>query len=335
MFAAKVWAFVFFMGLILNIVMLLNPFTCLLEIILLIWCYFDKTASRGGYHSGVYKMLSDKFRKLAIWNEFKQHFPSKLIVKGQLNKNDKYLLSYHPHGIIGLGVFTNFVYDYPHLQELPVIRPATLNFNLTLPFLRHLALLNRFISCDYDSMKGVLNGDHLQVEDPKESVLLVTGGGYEAEFTKSKTLTVAINKRNGFIRLCMDTGAKLVPVIAFGEADTFYIHTQETIQVTWYSTMAFQLLTRIQKLCRKYCGFSLLFFTGDPIINYFPFPFNFPITPRQTPLTVVIGEPISVLSTKHPTPQQIESVKEEFKRQVRALVVEYGTPYGISKVDFK
>eukprot|EP00834_Sanchytrium_tribonematis_P000685 NODE_13_length_54415_cov_0.522424.p19 type:complete len:337 gc:universal NODE_13_length_54415_cov_0.522424:48328-49338(+) len=332
--AAMIWSVTFLGSLVLFIALLLNPFTSWFALLLSLWCYIDKTPSRGGYQHGFRRKLSNWVRKLPVWQAFRSYFPSKIIIKGKLEKDGKYLLSFHPHGIIGLGVFTQFVYDFTHLQSLPRIRPATLNLNLKIPFLRHLALLNGFISCDYDSMKYVLDGKNLDKGEIQESVLLVTGGGYEAEFTKAKTVTVAINNKNGFIRLCMETGSKLVPVISLGECDTFYIVREES-QKTLFQKYSFALLKKIQPLLRKYFGMSFLYFYGDPVFSFLPFPLNLPIIPRKVPITVVIGEPISVPQTSDPTKQQIDMVKEEFRRQVRALVAEYGEPHGIKKVNFQ
>eukprot|EP00835_Amoeboradix_gromovi_P001034 NODE_40_length_29852_cov_0.370215.p13 type:complete len:217 gc:universal NODE_40_length_29852_cov_0.370215:23044-22394(-) len=204
--SAVIWALIFISGPVLTVLLLANPFTTWIGIILLVLNANDRLPFTGGYHSGIRKRLSSWYRRLAVWKSFREYFPSKLIIKGKLEENGKYVLSYHPHGVIGLGVFTQFVYDFEHLVNMPKIRPVTLNANLSIPFLKQVALLSGFISCDYDSMKYVLQGKHLHQSEPQESVLLVTGGGFEAEFTKSKTLTVAINNRSGFIRLCMETG---------------------------------------------------------------------------------------------------------------------------------
>ena len=203
---AAIWSLTFLSGPFIFTCLLFNPLTAWFAILLFIWNRFEKSPYTGGYRYGYRKRASDWLRELSIWKGFRQYFPSKIVVQGKLEKDGKYLLSYHPHGVIGLGVFSQFVYSFPHLKDLPIIRPATLNANLIVPFLRTLALLNGFISCDYESLKYVLDGKHLKKGEPQESVLLVTGGGHEAQFTRSKSLTVAINNKSGFIRLCMETG---------------------------------------------------------------------------------------------------------------------------------
>ena len=129
-------------------------------------------------------------------------------------------------------------------------------------------------------------------------------------------------------------GAKLVPVIAFGENDTFYIFQEEDCRNS-LQKQSFKVLKYLQTFLRRHFGFSLIFFYGEPVIPFLPFPFNLPIVPRKVPLTVVIGNPIAVPNTENPTKQQIEIVKEEFKRQIRIIVSENGEPFGIKKVNFQ
>ena len=333
-FAAFIWSVAFLGGPALFIALFINPFTTWIACLLFVRAKFDKTPYIGGYQNGIMKKASNWYRGLAIWKQFRKYFPSNIVVKGKLDKNSKYLFSYHPHGILGVGVFSQFVYDYPHLKELPKIRPVTLNLVFSIPFLRTLALLSGIISCEYESLKHVLMGKHLKRGDPPESLLLVTGGAHEAQFTRPGTLTVAVNNKSGFIRLCMETNTKLVPVIAFGENDAFYIFCEEDCknQLLKYS---FKILAKVQTFLRKNFGFSLVYLYGDPAIPFLPFPFNIPILPRPVPVTVVVGDPISVPQSSNPTRQQIESVKDEFKSQISALAVEHGKPFGITTVNFE
>ena len=129
-------------------------------------------------------------------------------------------------------------------------------------------------------------------------------------------------------------GAKLVPVIGFGEERTFTVLTEHENDGKLYK-YAFLFLKKAQIFLRKRYGFSFLYFYGKGVFDFLPFPFNIPIVPNQVPLMVVIGEPIPVPQIVDPTKQQIELVKEEFKRQVRTIVSEYGAAYGIKRVNFQ
>ena len=70
------------------------------------YIFFDKTPSRGGYR------VSKTARSAFFWRLFTDYFPIKIRREGpEWDPSKKYLLGYHPHGIIGVGCISAFACD--------------------------------------------------------------------------------------------------------------------------------------------------------------------------------------------------------------------------------
>lgn len=54
-------------------------------------------------------------------------------------------------------------------------------------------------------------------------VILSVGGAQEALNSKPGQYKIVVKKRKGFIKLCIVTGASLVPVFSFGEGKMLFI----------------------------------------------------------------------------------------------------------------
>lgn len=50
-------------------------------------------------------------------------------------------------------------------------------------------------------------------------MVLVVGGAQEALYARPGNYRLVLNKRKGFIKIAIQTGAALVPVFTFGEID--------------------------------------------------------------------------------------------------------------------
>lgn len=66
-----------------------------------------------------------------------------------------------------------------------------------------------------------VTGSYCVYRDPGRSILLAVGGASEALHAHPKTFDLVLGRRKGFVRIAVETGASLVPVISFGENDLF------------------------------------------------------------------------------------------------------------------
>ncbi|KAK7247660.1 2-acylglycerol O-acyltransferase [Aureococcus anophagefferens] len=130
-----------------------------------------------------------------------------------------YLFGYHPHGIISVGCFTQFAFDGSGASKLfPKLRfhCATLGFNFRIPFFRELLLGLGIIEVSAKSIKNALSSG------PGAAVVIVPGGAAESlDASPAAARVLTLRKRNGFFRIALQHGAKLVPVFSFGENDLY------------------------------------------------------------------------------------------------------------------
>lgn len=50
---------------------------------------------------------------------------------------------------------------------------------------------------------------------------ILIGGADESKYSKPGKYKIILNKRKGFVKMALQTGSPLVPVISFGETDVF------------------------------------------------------------------------------------------------------------------
>jgi 1-acyl-sn-glycerol-3-phosphate acyltransferase len=129
----------------------------------------------------------------------------------------------------------------------------------------------------------------------QESVLLVPGGQQEMMESQSQMGEIRIiTKHVGFIRLALQTGAPLVPVLSFGEV--------EVMDFVRYPRLQRFFITRI----------------GIPV-PFFPYGlFGFPI-PRPVPVTVVFGRPIVVDKVEEPTQEEVRKLAKKYFESIQEV----------------
>lgn len=119
-----------------------------------------------------------------------------------------------------------------------------------------------------------------------------------------------IQNRLGFIRLALETGARPIPCLGFGENKAFWTyypgHDDELTSSRFFALQ--------QRLCKV---FSFSF----PIITW-------PI-PRQKPIDVVVGAPVIFTS------QNVEKCHEQYIDGVRKLYNEHKDKYGYENIDIE
>lgn len=150
---------------------ILNPFTYPLLIPYFIWLYFDTAPEHGGRRV-------EWLRRVKLWTLMRDYFPVELVCEQELDRNKKYVMGYHPHGIIGTGLWVNFCTEANQVTgRLPGIKihPLTLRANLRIPFWRDFIMASGVCSvarksCDYILRTG----------GPGTAIMLVPGGAREA-----------------------------------------------------------------------------------------------------------------------------------------------------------
>lgn len=96
-------------------------------------------------------------------------------------------------------------------------------------------MMHGMIDCSKESLMNTLGG-----EETGKACVLVVGGAEEALDAHPGHHILTLNKRKGFIKLAITTGAQLVPCYSFGEND-IYVQVQRYQHAEKYR---FRLITR-------------------------------------------------------------------------------------------
>ena len=143
--------------------------------------------------------------------------------------------------------------------------------------------------------------------------VLVPGGAEEALNSDRGEIRLILEKRKGFIKMALTTGASLVPSFTFRENEIY----------SKLDNPPGSLIRILQDFAQKWFGFAPVLFLGRGIFNY-----NFGILPYRKPLTVVVGAPIDVEKNPDPRPEEIEALHKEYVKALVSLYNENNSEYG-------
>mmetsp|Transcript_21951 Transcript_21951/g.61046 ORF Transcript_21951/g.61046 Transcript_21951/m.61046 type:complete len:379 (-) Transcript_21951:66-1202(-) len=273
----------------------------------------DPSPSRGGYVWWSEEWM-EWLRNCWVCRMFAQYFPIHLIKTADIpamtstkdvhsnsprdiiQKHQSYLFLYHPHGVISIGALgglitngCNFSKAFPGLGRR---RGVTLNVCFAVPFYREWMLLLGMVSANKTTLKKVLHRG--------ESLLLVPGGAAEALYAQPRRFRLNLRKRKGFIKLAMETGSPVVPVLGFGENNSFSVHvpTDESF------------LARLLDWMYRALTFAV------PVLMS-PFP-------QRNPIHVVVGKPVKFEDAK----MSVDEAHALYVQALSSLYHEHKSKYG-------
>lgn len=224
----------------------------------LIWLWIDKhTPENGG--------RPIEWIKSWKWGFYvKEYFSLKLIKseEHELDPKRNYLFCCYPHGLLATSTFVTFGTNAVGISEIyPNHRHyvASLKILFFIPFYRELVMSYSVIPASKKSLSYLLG-----YPDGGNIVGLAVGGAEEMLYCKPENYTIILKKRKGFIKLALENGSPLVPVLAFGETDLY-----EQVQ---------------HPILYKFQTWMVDTFTVSII---FPLGVFYSIIPRRKPLTVI------------------------------------------------
>eukprot|EP00887_Chlorella_sp_A99_P005022 scaffold4.g5022.t1 len=214
-------------------------------------------------------------RNSPVYTGMARWFPGSRIVRtAPLDPSRRYVLVGHPHGLLGNAYFLAFLTDLLGFSRLfPGIRLSVgvLGLNLRVSFCREICLLHGLCDVDRPTLRARLGAG------PGSAVFLAVGGAKEALLTERGRMDLVLKRRKGFVKLALEAGADLVPVLAFGENDLFErVHRPPG-----------SFGKRLEAATKKICGFTLPQGRGRGLLNMRSGPL-----PQRLPLVVVTGAPI-------------------------------------------
>lgn len=235
-------------------------------------------------------------KRLGVWRYMKSYFKSATLEKTEDLGKGPYLFVYHPHGILAMGSWLTFGTDALGFgDEFPTVRDTrlvTLNINFWAPFLREFLLLHGVCSCAKHSLIRLLRLN--------KSVALVVGGGSESLLSYPDSYDLVLKRRRGFIKVALETGTSIVPVISFGETNTY-----RTVNQFPYGNW----IRRIQRRIERTLGFTIPIVLGRGVFLPFGLLPNYDLD-----LRVVIGSPLKVphVDPKTMSREAFEEIVEEY-----------------------
>eukprot|EP00004_Rigifila_ramosa_P027613 TRINITY_DN9059_c0_g1_i1.p1 TRINITY_DN9059_c0_g1~~TRINITY_DN9059_c0_g1_i1.p1 ORF type:complete len:333 (+),score=39.54 TRINITY_DN9059_c0_g1_i1:2-1000(+) len=280
---------------ILLFLVLWNTATRVAVVSYLLWTFvLHSSAPRLGYRKW------GAFRRLGIWRLLRDYFPCSLHKTAPLPPSRSFLLGYHPHGLLGYGAVINFGTEansaanlFPGLN----LHLITINPVFGMPVLRDMALWMGLCDSSQDTIRGLL-------ERKGNAVVLVVGGAAEALYARPGCIDLVLKKRRGFVRLALETGAAMVPVISFGENELF--SQLPNPEGSW--------LRSVQVRAMHIFGFSAPLFFGRGIFQY-----DLGLLARRHPVNTVVGAPIHCPKIAHPTAADISRYHKEYVNALIAL----------------
>jgi 2-acylglycerol O-acyltransferase 2 len=130
------------------------------------------------------------------------------------------------------------------------------------------------------------------------------GGVREILYTEPNKMRLSILKKRGILKLAIETGTPIVPVLSYGENELF-----EPVRSPW--------ILEIQKLLIPY-GICFPFATLESCKTWL----GLSKAPMKTPIRTVIGSPIEVGEPHLATEKEIMELRERYFTELRKLYKE-------------
>ncbi|KAL3145161.1 hypothetical protein ABBQ38_001761 [Trebouxia sp. C0009 RCD-2024] len=241
-------------------------------------------------------------RSWSGWKRAAAYFPAKLHKTADLDPAGTYLFACHPHGIVSFSSWLSFATEGTGFQNLfPGLKMhvLTLTTNLRMPFMREYLLLHGLSDVSRETCLKILSGGKGQ------SIMIAIGGATESLYASPGTMDLVLRRRTGFVRVALQTGASLVPVIQFGENELY-----STIRGSSSSG-----LQRFQIWMEHAVGITIPIFWGQGAITSIGF------LPKRSPINTVVGAPIAVprFAGDIKSPEGLNLTQEYHNKYVKAL----------------
>ncbi|KAB0338064.1 hypothetical protein FD754_024831 [Muntiacus muntjak] len=229
-----------------------------------------------------------------------------MVKTAELDPSRNYIVGFHPHGVLATGAFTILCTEGTGFSSVsPGIRShlMMLHWSFWVPVFRDCIMSVGLVSSDKESAAHILSrkgGGNL--------LSILVGGVQEALNARPGAYKLVLRNRKGFIRLALThgywgegSGAALVPIFSFGEND---IHDQvENSPGSW--------LPWFQDQLHKSTRGSIPVFYGRGVFQY-----SSGLMPYHRPITTVVGKPIEVQKTPHPSQEEVDRFHQRYMKEL-------------------
>lgn len=230
----------------------------------------------------------------AVTNGAVKYFPATLewedyddYVKGA-ESGVAHLIGLEPHSVLPLSIVTFGKYFYCSPDTSP--RCVYTSRGLATPVLFHIPFLRQLWT--WLGMDAISKAKMVSLLNDGKTALLIPGGVAECLAMKPGVETVYLRKRFGFVKVAIQTGARLVPAFTFGQSETYnYVRLGPPV----CSNKVVELVARVLQMAPMAfwgkCGTFL---------------------PKQVPMRTIVGKPIAVVKNENPSNEEVAAKLEEF-----------------------
>ena len=285
-----------------------------LRLFVLLYLLYIKFFAKA-HQSGTLPFRNDAFRTSFIWKIFASYFPLTLYRSAPLSSRRKYIFGYHPHGIALRGAIGSFAADpvgfsslFPGITNTLLIKDDC----FYQPLQREYLLATGASGVSRTScIKHLTRGGHDE-RGMGRSIAITVGGSREYNIAQPGTMGVVIKIRKGFVRVAVETGADLVPVVAFGENELFDL----------IDTKSSSVLGVVARVWELVVGHRVAFSKGRFGV----------FCPHRRPLNVVVGKPIEVVQQRwEPDEKYIDQLHGEYVKQLKGLWEDWKETFGVER----
>ncbi|KAL8005237.1 putative diacylglycerol acyltransferase [Plasmopara halstedii] len=279
----------------------MDAFVPVLSLTVLLYIY-ELTYRGNPQHTGCRERANWIFGRSFLMDTVKRYFSGTIIRTAPLDPQKQYVLSFHPHGIIPISVIW-LQYTAQWRQLFPSFHAHILTASIL-----HQIPLARDVLHFYGS-REVTRTAFTHALQQKESVLVVPGGQAEMLQQQSAKNEVRVyTHHRGFIRLAIEHGVPLVPVLSFKEGELMD-NIQAPVLQRWF----------VKKLAFPF--------------PYFPYGRGMLPIPRKINIPIVVGKPIEVPHIEKPTQDVIDQVHARYFAALQEMFNKYKDEVGCS--DYK
>ena len=137
-----------------------------------------------------------------IWKKYAGRFPVTLVKTADLDRKEKYILGYHPHGAACIGAFYNFATEGTGFSDkFPGIRPYLTNHRQT----HYMPMYREFLHSFGIGDSSKENIRHI-LQQKGHMVVIVVGGVREALMTDPEEHYLVLKERKGFVKMAIQMG---------------------------------------------------------------------------------------------------------------------------------
>ncbi|GMR40703.1 hypothetical protein PMAYCL1PPCAC_10898 [Pristionchus mayeri] len=241
------------------------------------------------------------------------YFNYRIVKTEELPTDRNYIVGSHPHGLICFGMlisFASYMSGITSLYEGIRFWSGTLAGQFSSPIRREILMLAGMGAVTKRNIQWVV-----RQEDKGQALAIAIGGLNEAIVSAPGQYFLKLKNRKGFVKIALSEGADLVPMLHFGENETY--NAVEGICPIRLRNMQARLLQTFGFCPPLLVGKSLLGLRWGGLV------------PKKTRMATVIGGPIRVEKSANPTAEEVDELHKRYCDKLICLFETHKANYGV------